>query len=350
MSIAGLAFSLLRGLDPERAHRAAVWALRQGLGPWQVRADDPILATQLWGLEFPNPIGLAAGFDKDAEAYRGALRMGFGFVETGTVTPRPQPGNDRPRLFRLPEDGAVINRYGFNSKGIAAAAERLASRGAGIVGANIGRNKDSVDALSDYAAAACRLAPVSDYLVINVSSPNTPGLRALQDRTQLQQLVSMVRVAATEGCSGEPRPLLVKIAPDLTPDDKRDIAAVATESHVDGLIISNTTIERPATLKSEYRTEAGGLSGAPLFEPSTALLGEMYQLTGGRIPLIGAGGVADGAGAYAKIRAGASLVQIYTALALRGPDLLPRIKRDLVTRLRGDGFDSVSQAVGADHR
>ncbi|MEX2618380.1 MAG: quinone-dependent dihydroorotate dehydrogenase [Alphaproteobacteria bacterium] len=350
MSIAGLAFSLLRGLDPERAHRLAVWALRQGLGPRQVGADDPILATRLWGLEFPNPIGLAAGFDKDAEACRGALRMGFGFVEIGTVTPKPQPGNDRPRVFRLPKDGAVINRYGFNSKGIAAAAERLAARGAGIVGANIGRNRESADALADYAAAACRLAPVSDYLVINVSSPNTPGLRALQDRAQLLQLVSMVRVAATEGSGGETRPLLVKIAPDLTADDKRDIAAVAMESHVDGLIISNTTIERPASLKSRRRAEAGGLSGAPLFAPSTALLAEMYRLTGGAIPLIGAGGVADGAGAYAKIRAGASLVQVYTALALRGPDILPGIKRELAGLLRDGGFDSVTQAVGADHR
>ncbi len=350
MSIAGLAFSLLRGLDPERAHHLAVWALRQGLGPWQMRADDPVLATRLWDIDFPNPIGLAAGFDKDAEAYRGALRMGFGFVEIGTVTPRPQPGNDRPRLFRLPEDGAVINRYGFNSKGIVAAAEQLSTRGAGIVGANIGRNKDSVDALSDYAAAACRLAPVSDYLVINVSSPNTPGLRALQDRAQLLQLVSIVRVAAKQGCGGEARPLLVKIAPDLTADDKRDIAAVALESRLEGLIISNTTIERPASLISENRKEAGGLSGAPLFEPSTALLSEMYLLTEGRIPLIGAGGVADGAGAYAKIRAGASLVQIYTALALRGPDLLPGIKRELAALLRDGGFESVSQAVGADHR
>lgn len=350
MSIAGLAFSLLRGLDPERAHRLAVRALRLGLGPRQRGADDPILATRLWGLDFPNPIGLAAGFDKDAEACRGALRMGFGFVEIGTVTPKPQPGNDRPRMFRLPEDGAVINRYGFNSKGIAAAAERLAARGTGIVGANIGRNKDSTDALADYAAAACRLAPVCDYLVINVSSPNTPGLRALQDRDQLLQLVSMVRVAATEGCGGVARPLLVKIAPDLTVDDKRDIAAVAMESHVDGLIVSNTTVERPGSLKSRHRAEAGGLSGAPLFAPSTAQLAEMYRLTGGRIPLIGAGGVADGAGAYAKIRAGASLVQLYTALALRGPDILPEIKRELAGLLRDGGFDSVIQAVGADHR
>lgn len=350
MSIAGLAFSLFRGLDPERAHNAAVWALSHGLGPKHDTVDDPILLAQLWGVDFPNPIGLAAGFDKDAQAFQGALDLGFGFVEIGTVTPLPQPGNPKPRVFRLAEDNAVINRYGFNSQGIATAAERLKERGGGIVGANIGRNKDSHDALGDYAAAAVRLAPLSDYLVINVSSPNTPGLRALQGRSQLLQLISMVRVAATEGCGGEARPLLVKIAPDLTAEDMQDIAAVAVESHVDGLIISNTTIDRPESLRSRKRTEAGGLSGAPLLEPSTAVLSEIYALTAGRVPLIGAGGISDGAGAYAKIRAGASLVQLYTALVFRGPDLIPKIKRELAALLRADGFQSVSQAVGADHR
>ena len=350
MSIAGLAFSLFRGLDPERAHNAAVWALSHGFGPKHDAPDDPILLAQLWGIDFPNPIGLAAGFDKDAGAFRGALKLGFGFVEIGTVTPQPQPGNPRPRVFRLTEDNAVINRYGFNSRGIAVAAERLADRGPGIVGANIGRNKQSRDALADYAAAAVRLAPLSDYLVINVSSPNTPGLRALQDRKQLFHLISMVRVAATEGCDGEARPLLVKIAPDLTTEDRHDIAAVAVESHVDGLIISNTTIDRPESLHSNHKAEVGGLSGAPLFEPSTAVLSEMYVLTGGRVPLIGVGGVSDGATAYAKIRAGASLVQLYTALVFHGPDLIPRIKRELAALLRRDGFESVSQAVGADHR
>jgi len=350
MSFAGLAFSLLRNMDPERAHRIAVRSLACGFGPRYRRDNDPILQTRLWGLDFPNPIGLAAGFDKDAEAYRGALRMGFGFVEIGTVTPQPQPGNPRPRVFRLPEDDAVINRYGFNSQGAAAAAERLVRRRAGLVGANIGRNKESADAVADYPAAAVRLAPLSDYLVINVSSPNTPGLRALQDRSQLLQLVSMVRVAVSEGCGGETRPLLVKIAPDLTEEDKRDIAAVALESHISGLIISNTTIERPKSLRGASKDEAGGLSGAPLFEPSTALLAEMYRLTDGRVPLIGVGGVADGAGAYAKIRAGASLVQLYTALVYGGPDIVPRIKRELAVLLRRDGFESVSQAVGADHR
>jgi dihydroorotate dehydrogenase len=348
MSLFNPALSLLRLLDPERAHDLAVWALARGLGPRDAGPDDPVLAVDLWGLSFPNPVGLAAGFDKDAAAFAGALRLGFGFVETGTVTPRPQPGNPKPRLFRLPKDRAVINRYGFNSAGLDVTAARLAARGDGIVGANIGRNKESDDAVADYEAGARALAHLSDYLVVNVSSPNTPGLRALQDRAQLADLIAATRRAA--GVNGTARPLLVKIAPDLTENDKQDIAAVAIETAVDGLIISNTTITRPSGLKSRDREEAGGLSGDPLFALSTQTLSEMYRLTDGQVPLIGVGGVADGAGAYAKIRAGATLVQIYTALVFQGPALVPRIKRELTSLLKQDGFDSVSQAVGADHR
>jgi dihydroorotate dehydrogenase len=344
------AASLFRLLDPERAHLLAVWALAHGMGPRRTKPDDPILAVRLLGLRFPNPVGLAAGFDKDASAYRGALRLGFGFVETGTVTPRPQPGNPRPRLFRLPEDEAVINRYGFNSAGLEVSAARLTGRGEGIVGANIGRNKDSDDAEADYAAGARRLAPLSDYLVVNVSSPNTPGLRALQNRTQLTALIAATRRAATEACGGESRPLLVKIAPDLTLEDKQDIAATVAETEVDGLIISNTTIARPAGLKSRDRNEAGGLSGAPLFPITAALIGEMYRLTRGKVPLIGVGGIRSGADAYAMIRAGASLVQLYTALVFQGPGLVPRIKDELAALLRADGFETPSDAVGADHR
>jgi dihydroorotate dehydrogenase len=339
---------VLRLLDPERAHGFAVWALAMGFGPRAKGLDDSILAVRLWGLDFPNPVGLAAGFDKDAAAFDGALRLGFGFVETGTVTPRPQPGNPKPRLFRLPEDKAVINRYGFNSAGLEVSAARLQGRGTGIVGANIGRNKDSEDAEADYVAGARRLAPLSDYLVINVSSPNTPGLRALQDRAQLSDLISATRQAATDACGGESRPLLVKIAPDLTDEDKRDIARAVQETNVDGLIISNTTITRPAGLRARDRQEAGGLSGVPLFPMTCRLVGEMYTLTQGKLPIIGVGGIASGADAYAMIRAGASLVQVYSALVFQGPGLVPRIKNELTVLLRADGYDSVADAVGVD--
>lgn len=347
MALSDLATPLFRLLDPERAHRLAVWALAHGFGPKSVAPDDPVLQTRLWGLRFPNPLGLAAGFDKDAAAYRGALRLGFGFVETGTVTPLPQPGNPKPRLFRLPKDAAVINRYGFNSAGVDLAAKRLRGRGVGIVGANIGKNKDSADAEADFVVGATRLAPLSDYLVINVSSPNTPGLRALQDPAQLSDLIVATRKAATDACGGESRPLLVKIAPDLTAEDKEDIAAVAGETVADGLIISNTTIMRPPGLRSRYRDEAGGLSGAPLFPITCDLVAEMYRLTQGKLPIIGVGGIASGADAYTMIRAGASLVQVYSALVYHGPGLVARIKHELAALLRADGFESIGEAVGS---
>lgn len=350
MTIRDLAIPVFHLIDPEMAHDLAVWALAHGWGPHDKNPDDPSLAVDLWDLRFPNPVGLAAGFDKDAAAFRGALALGFGFVETGTVTPRPQPGNPKPRLFRLKEDAAVINRYGFNSEGLDVTAARLKTRGDGIVGANIGRNKESDDAEADYVAGAERLAPLSDYLVINVSSPNTPGLRALQDREQLARLINVTRKAATEACGGESRPLLVKIAPDLTLEDKQDIAAVALESGVSGLIVSNTTVTRPSSLKSHKSLEAGGLSGAPLFPITRDLVGEMYRLTQGNLPIIGVGGIASGADAYAMIRAGASLIQLYSALVFHGPGLIPRIKKELAAQLHADGFSRVADAVGADHR
>jgi dihydroorotate dehydrogenase len=350
MSLAALAMPFLRRLDPERAHNLTVWVLSRGFGPTDGGVNDPVLRCRYWGHDFPNPIGVAAGFDKDARAYAALLRMGFGFTEIGTVTPRPQAGNPKPRLFRLPRDGAVINRMGFNNQGMDAAAGRLVHRrsGDGIVGVNIGKNKETEDAAVDYVACAERLAPFADYLVINVSSPNTPGLRALQDADVLARLIGVVRAAAERTRDGPPPPLLVKIAPDLTADDKQDIAAMALEQAVDGLIISNTTIERPDSLTDAARAEAGGLSGAPLFAPSTAVLADMYRLTEGRLTLIGAGGVASGADAYAKIRAGASLVQLYTAMALNGPGLTCDVKSGLAERLRADGFASVANAVGAD--
>jgi dihydroorotate dehydrogenase len=341
---------LIRMLGPERAHRLTVRALATGFGPAQRRPDDPVLRIHALGLDFPNPLGLAAGFDKNAEAWRAALHMGFGFVEAGTVTPRPQAGNPRPRLFRLAEDEAVINRMGFNNEGMAAAARRLAGPRAGIVGVNIGKNRDSADAAADYAACAARLGPLADYVVVNVSSPNTPGLRALQDPAALSRIVDATAGALALACPNGAPPLLVKIAPDLTKRDREDIAAIARGGAVAGLIVANTTIDRPANLRSKLRSESGGLSGKPLFEPSTRLLAEMYRLTGGAVPLIGVGGIASGRDAYRKIRAGACLIQVYTAFVYQGPVLIQRIKDELAALLRADGYNEVEAAVGAEHR
>jgi dihydroorotate dehydrogenase len=342
---------LLRLLPPETAHRLTLRALAHMppalLG--KATVDDPILGTCVFGLDFPNPIGLAAGFDKNAETFAPVLRLGFGFVEIGSVTPRPQAGNPRPRLFRLAADGAVINRMGFNNDGLAAVQTRLARRptaSRGILGANLGKNKESADAAADYTAGVRALAPLADYLVINVSSPNTPGLRALQGRAPLEALLAAVRAAR----GVEKPPLLLKIAPDLTEADKQDIAEVALAGGLDGLIVSNTTIARSPSLRGVAAKEVGGLSGQPLFQPSTAVLADMYHLTGGKLPLIGVGGISSGEEAYAKVRAGASLLQLYTALVYEGPGLIRRIKSDLAARLRADGFASIAEAVGADHR
>jgi dihydroorotate dehydrogenase len=313
------------------------------------------LAQRLWGLDFPNPVGLAAGFDKNGEVWRQALSLGFGFVEIGSVTPQPQPGNPLPRLFRLPRAEAVINRMGFNNAGAEAMAQRLSgrnghSRRQGILGINLGKNKTTEDAAADYEIGIRRLAPFADYLVINVSSPNTPGLRALQGRAPLQDLIRRSRQALAATMPAKAPPLLLKIAPDLTSEDLADIAAVALEDRLDGLIVSNTTITRPAGIDQALAKESGGLSGRPLFPLSTEILRQMYRLTEGRLPIIGVGGISNAAEAYAKIRAGASLVQVYSALVYQGPALVERINRGLVDLLAKDGFDNVSAAVGADHR
>ncbi|NNM75221.1 quinone-dependent dihydroorotate dehydrogenase [Enterovirga aerilata] len=342
----------LRHLDPETAHRLAVKALACGLPLVRPAADDTILACRVFGLGMPNPIGLAAGFDKNGEVPGALLRIGFGHVEIGTVTPQPQPGNPRPRLFRLSEDEAVINRYGFNSEGLEPLLRRMAARRGqgGTVGINVGKNKETADEVADFVTGIRAAAPFAGYLVINVSSPNTPGLRDLQRRESMERLLRAALQARAEAVSGPAPPLLVKLAPDLDGEGLADAAEVALSTGIDGLIMGNTTISRPPSLRSRHRSEAGGLSGRPLFELSTRRLGELYRLTGGRIPLVGVGGVASGKDAYAKIRAGASLVQLYSALVFEGPGLVGRIKRDLAGLLRRDGWASVAEAVGADHR
>lgn len=337
-----LARPILFALDPETAHGLTIKALKLRWLP-AAPADDPILATNLAGLALPNPIGLAAGFDKNAEVPDAMLRLGFGFVEAGTVTPLAQPGNPRPRMFRLAEDRAVINRLGFNNEGLDAYAARLRARVArpGIVGGNVGANKDATDRIADYVRGIAAVRDLVGYITVNISSPNTPGLRALQSREALAELVG--RSIEARGRAGVP--LFVKVAPDLTPEDIVDIGEVCGAGRVDGLIVSNTTIARQG-LRSRHASETGGLSGRPLLARSTEVLRAFRRATS--MPLVGVGGVASGADAYAKIRAGASAVQLYTGLVYEGPGLVTRIKRELAALLRRDGFGSVAEAVGAD--
>jgi len=333
---------LVFALDPERAHGLTLAALRSGLVP-QAPADDPILAVRITGLNLPNPIGLAAGFDKDALVPDAMLRLGFGFVECGSVTPRPQQGNPKPRLFRLAEDAAVINRMGFNNRGLEHAVTRLRARRdkPGVIGINLGANKDSDDRTADYVAGVRAAAALASYITFNISSPNTPGLRALQDGAALADLVT--RVVEARGSLAVP--LFVKVAPDLETADFDTIARIAIDGGVDGLIVSNTTIARPA-LRSSHAGETGGLSGAPLKALAMAALKGFAKASGGQLPLIAAGGIASGADAYARIRAGASAVQLYSALVYEGPGLVQRIKTDLAALLKRDGFASVSEAIG----
>jgi len=347
----GLATRALRLLDPEDAHGAAITALRLGLGPVGP-PDDPMLATELAGggevrgLKLANPIGLAPGFDKDAQVFPQMLRAGFGFVECGTVTPVGQPGNPRPRLFRLSEDRAVINRMGFNNHGLDSFVARFAERGPGVVGANIGANKDSADRIGDYVEGLRRLWGMASYFTVNVSSPNTPGLRALQTKAALEELLGRLVEAGSALPAAGAVPIFLKVAPDLEDGEIEDICDVVARNGFNGVIVSNTTVSRPA-LRSRRAQEAGGLSGAPLFELSTQALRRFHAATAGRFELIGVGGIASGAQAYAKIRAGAAAVQLYSALVFEGPGLVTKIKRDLAQRLRADGFRSVSEAVGA---
>lgn len=342
---------LLFLLDAETAHSLAIRGLKTGLVPGTSSILDDSLKQTIWGMEFPNPIGLAAGFDKNAEVFGNLFRLGFGFVETGTVTPRPQPGNDKPRMFRLEENKAIINRLGFNNNGLAefqTRFERWRQKGAtGIVGANVGKNKDSVDAVSDFVEGIATMAETASYLVVNVSSPNTPGLRDLQSKEQLAELLKAV--IETRATASRQPPLLLKVAPDLTGADKEDIAEVALDASIDGIIATNTTIARPENLMGQHKSETGGLSGQPLLKQSCEVLSDFYKLTNGKIPLIGVGGVSNGREAYEKIRAGASLIQIYSSIIYEGPWIAKNINMELSACLRADGFKNIFDAIGADH-
>jgi len=342
MSLYPILRPLIFALDAERAHHLAMAAMARM--PGRAGRHDPAMSVRVAGLDFPSPVGLAAGLDKDARAPDAFLGLGFGFVEVGTITPLPQPGNPKPRLFRLEEDQAIINRMGFNSGGQKAAFERLQRRVArpGIVGVNIGANKDAADRIADYAAGVARMAPVASYLTINISSPNTPGLRALQDEGALDALLQAALAARPAGGP----PIFLKVAPDLEPADVDAIARVAMTRGVDALIVSNTTVSRPP-LRSRHANEAGGLSGAPLKDLALLRLRDFRSATGGKLPLIAAGGIASGADAWARIKAGASLVQIYSALIYRGPSLARMIERELAALMRAEGHQRMDTAIGS---
>lgn len=346
MSFSRLSFALakpiLHKLDAEHAHRLTIAGLKTGLTGRVSATHYPRLSIKLFGLDFPNPVGLAPGFDKNAEVPDAMLAQGFGFVEIGTVTPRSQSGNARPRLFRLSEDGAVINRMGFNNDGHAVVLKRLEARRnkGGIVGVNIGANKDSEDRIADYVLGLQKFSSVASYITINISSPNTPGLRNLQSRDDLQRLLDQLN-----GKRPAHLPMLLKIAPDLSLDELQDVADCCAGGAVSGVIISNTTIGR-GNLKSPHAKETGGLSGKPLFELSTRQLAQFYKMTGGRIPLIGVGGVSDAETAWAKIQAGASLIQLYSALVYQGPALVSDICAGLNEKTKADDYHNLQDAVG----
>lgn len=353
MSFVDIAARAARLLPAEMAHVATIAALKSGMvTPPPLEMDDPKLAVKLKrsGLVLGNPIGLAAGFDKNAEVYGPMLGFGFGFVECGTVTPRPQAGNPRPRLFRLAEDRAVINRMGFNNEGLGVFVRRLASRGRlGVVGANVGANKDSTDRIADYVAGVKAVWPHCSYLTINISSPNTPGLRGLQDRGALEELLGRTGEAAKEmEAVIKNRPVFLKVAPDLDGKGVADIADVARAApYLHGLIVSNTTLARPETLRGSHRGEAGGLSGAPLLQRSTEVLKDFADELKGALDLIGVGGIASGADAWAKLRAGASAVQLYTAMAYEGPAIVARIKRELMEIMAAEGVARLADVAGS---
>ncbi len=350
-SLYSIAKPILFRLEAEKAHNLSIRALKNGLLPRISNEFDPVLASEHFGIRFPNPVGLAAGYDKNAEVIPAISGLGFGFVEAGSITPRAQPGNPKPRLFRLAEDAAVINRLGFNNRGLDEAERNFkAYADNAIVGANLGANKDSGDRIDDYVRGMKRLAPLASYITVNISSPNTPGLRALQGKAELDNLLGRLCDARNtlkkEGV--EHFPILLKIAPDLTDDDKVDIAVSVLAMEIEGLIISNTTITRPASLTDSQKAEAGGLSGRPLKHISLGVLKEMYQATGGKILIVGVGGIETAADAYERIRAGASLIQLYSAMVYHGPYVAADIARGLAELLRKDGFENITDAIGID--
>ena len=343
--------ALLRRLPAERAHVTTVKLLRAGLGPKAGEITSDALKTSVGGLSLPNPVGLAAGFDKDCDVPDAMLAAGFGFVECGTVTPRPQVGNPKPRLFRLTEDEAVINRMGFNNRGLDHFSDRLIARRGqgGIVGANLGANKDSEDRAADYVLGLTRLWGHADYFTINISSPNTPGLRKLQGANEMEDLLGRISETRAELTGDAPSvPIFLKVAPDVDIAQIDRIVQQARTYGMNAIIVSNTTLDRPDSLQSPHRGEGGGLSGQPLFEKSTHILSEFADAANGAIDLIGVGGIGNGAQAYAKIRAGAKAVQLYSALVYKGPALVAEICADLEARAKADGFKTITEAVGAD--
>ena len=348
-AVFALARPLLNVLDPEQAHELTLRSLEAGIYPRGFAPDDGRLAASVWGLTFPNPLGIAAGFDKDARVVGAVLAMGLGFAEIGTVTPRPQQGNPRPRVFRLGKDGAIINRLGFNNGGHAAALTRLERRPPrGVVGVNVGANKDAPDRAADYVEGIQRFYDVAGYFSVNVSSPNTPGLRDLQTPAALDDLLARVLAARTQlMAAGKPRrPIVVKLAPDLAEADLQPVVGVLVSRGVDGIAVANTTLSRPGLSDPALGKEAGGLSGRPLFHRSTVMLARVHLLTRGSIPLIGIGGVDCGATAIAKIEAGATLLQLYTGLVFEGPGLVARIKRDLVAYAEQERLAHIGDATG----
>lgn len=340
----GLGQALLHALDPERAHELAIKSLELGLYPRASEPDDSLLAETIFGLNFGNPVGMAAGFDKDARAWKPLLAMGFGYVEVGTLTPKPQGGNPSPRIFRSAADGAIINRLGFNNEGQEAALSRLAARRQGIVGVNIGAGRDSKDRIGDYVLGIARTSALADYLTINISSPNTPGLRDLQAPDALYALLE--RVQAARLSQEKPAPLLVKLAPDIADADLPQVVRIIESHGVDGIVVSNTTLARDGLTERSFAAETGGLSGRPLFARSTRMLARIYRLTEGKLPLIGVGGIDSGATALAKIEAGASLLQLYTGLVFEGPKLIDRIKQALIEAMEQAKAGSLTPLVG----